>query len=74
MESGPYIARLSYSTADRFPYGTVVTLVWEEAGNTVVDSAYMKLKNGQNFVSGEQTSLTLMTKGSATWYEVSRNV
>jgi len=74
MESGPYIARLSYSTADRFPYGTVVTLVWEEAGNTVVDSAYMKLKNGENFVSGEQTSLTLMTKGSATWYEVSRNV
>eukprot|EP00554_Chaetoceros_debilis_P006440 CAMPEP_0194078196 /NCGR_PEP_ID=MMETSP0149-20130528/4640_1 /TAXON_ID=122233 /ORGANISM="Chaetoceros debilis, Strain MM31A-1" /LENGTH=767 /DNA_ID=CAMNT_0038759403 /DNA_START=37 /DNA_END=2337 /DNA_ORIENTATION=- len=67
MQSGSDIRRLSYRTADRFPYGTVITLVWEEAGNTVVDSSYMKLKNGQNFVSGEQTSLTLMTKGSAIW-------
>ena len=74
MESGLDIHRLSYSTADRFAYGVVITLVFEEPGTTVVNSAYMKLKNNQNFASGTQTSLTLMTKGSATWYEVSRNV
>ena len=67
-----HIHRLNHSGADRFPIGTVITLVFEESGTRVKHSAYIKLKNNQDFVSVTQSSLTLVTKGSATWYEVSR--
>jgi len=68
-----HIHRLNHSGADRFPKGTVITLVFEESGTRVKHSAYIKLKSNQDFVSVTQSSLTLVTKGSATWYEVSRN-
>ena len=75
MQGDPlrHIHRLNHSTADRFPSGTVITMVFEEAGTRVKSSAYIKLLNNQDFVSSAQSSLTLITKGSATWYEVSRN-
>ena len=75
MQGNPlrHIHRLNHSTADRFPKGTVITLVFEEAGTRVKSSAYIKLKNNQDFKSVVQSTLTLVTKGSATWYEVSRN-
>jgi hypothetical protein len=68
------IIRLNHSGADRFPRGTVITLMFEEAGTRVKHSAYIKLKNNQDFVSVPNSSITLVTKGSASWYEVSRNV
>lgn len=36
-------------------------------------SSYIKLKDDRDFVSVAQSSITLMTRGSASWYEVSRN-
>ena len=68
-----HIHRLNRSGADRFPKGTVITMVFEEAGTCVKNSTYIKLKNSQDFVSIVQSSITLVTKGSATWYEASRN-
>ena len=36
-------------------------------------SSYIKLKDDRDFVSVAQSSITLMTRGSASWYEVVRN-
>ena len=67
------IRRINYSGADRFARGSVITLMFEEAGTNVVHNAYIKLKNNQSFVSTTRSSLTLMSFGSASWVEVSRN-
>ncbi|KAL7453625.1 hypothetical protein ACHAWC_005270 [Mediolabrus comicus] len=67
------IIRLNHSTADRFARGTVATLMFEEAGTRVKHNGYIKLKNNADFVSGPNTSITLMASGSASWTEVSRN-
>jgi hypothetical protein len=67
------IIRLNHSTADRFPRGTLATLMFEEAGTRVKHNAYINLKNNADFVSGPNTSITLMAGGSATWIEASRN-
>jgi len=67
------IIRLNHSTADRFPSGTVITLLFSEAGTRVRDNGYIKLKNNEDFVSVENSSLTLISYGSASWTEVSRN-
>jgi len=68
------IIRLNHSGADRFPRGTVITMMFSEAGTMVKDNGYIKLKGGQHFVSVEHSSITLLTEGSASWTEVSRNV
>mmetsp|Transcript_18921 Transcript_18921/g.31850 ORF Transcript_18921/g.31850 Transcript_18921/m.31850 type:complete len:666 (-) Transcript_18921:34-2031(-) len=67
------IIRLNHRTADRFARGTLATLMFEEAGTRVKHNAYIKLKNNADFVSGPNTSITLMAGGSASWVEVSRN-
>jgi hypothetical protein len=69
------IYRINHNTADRFPRGSVVTLMFAEAGTTVIDNAYIKLKNnGLSFTSTAQSSLTLVANGDPTWTEISRNV
>jgi len=75
MEGNPIrtIIRLNHSTADRFPSGTIITLLFEEVGTRVKDNGYIKLKNGEDFVSTENSSITLIGYGSASWTEVSRN-
>eukprot|EP00985_Skeletonema_marinoi_P031031 scaffold35533_cov80-Skeletonema_marinoi.AAC.2 len=67
------IIRLNHRTADRFARGTLATLMFEEAGTRVKNNSYIKLKNNADFVSGPNTSITLMAGGSASWVEVSRN-
>mmetsp|Transcript_24924 Transcript_24924/g.49813 ORF Transcript_24924/g.49813 Transcript_24924/m.49813 type:complete len:667 (+) Transcript_24924:61-2061(+) len=67
------IIRLNHRTADRFARGTLATLMFEEAGTRVKHNSYIKLKNNADFVSGPNTSITLMAGGSASWVEVSRN-
>jgi len=67
------IIRLNHSTADRFPRGTMATLMFKEAGTRVKHNAYINLKKNADFVSGPNTSITLMAGGAATWVEVSRN-
>lgn len=76
MQGNPIrtIIRLNHSEADRFPRGTVITIMFSEAGTRVKDNGYIKLKGGQDFVSVEHSSITLLTEGSASWTEVSRNV
>mmetsp|Transcript_10634 Transcript_10634/g.23064 ORF Transcript_10634/g.23064 Transcript_10634/m.23064 type:complete len:768 (+) Transcript_10634:2-2305(+) len=68
------IIRLNHSGADRFPRGTIITMMFEEAGTRIKDNGYIKLKGGQDFVSVEHSSITLLTEGGASWTEVSRNV
>lgn len=53
--------------------GTVVTLLFGEAGHRVKDSGYIKLKGGTDFISVENSAITLISHGSASWTEVSRN-
>lgn len=72
-EPSKTIIRLNYRTADRFPRGTVVTLLFGEAGHRVKDSGYIKLKGGTDFISVENSAITLISHGSASWTEVSRN-
>jgi hypothetical protein len=68
------IHRINHNTADRFPQGSVVTLMFVQPGTNVINSAYIKLKNGLSFTSTVQSSLTLVANGDPTWTEISRNV
>jgi hypothetical protein len=68
------IQRINHSTGDRFPRGSVVTLMFSAAGTSVINDAYIKLKGGQSFTSTAQSSLTLVANGDPTWTEISRNV
>eukprot|EP00591_Stephanopyxis_turris_P011510 CAMPEP_0195530000 /NCGR_PEP_ID=MMETSP0794_2-20130614/32698_1 /TAXON_ID=515487 /ORGANISM="Stephanopyxis turris, Strain CCMP 815" /LENGTH=657 /DNA_ID=CAMNT_0040661395 /DNA_START=68 /DNA_END=2041 /DNA_ORIENTATION=+ len=75
MQGNPYrtIIRLNHKTADRFDKGTVVTLLFAEVGTKIRHNAYIKLKGGMDFVSTENSSITLVSNGDPTWTEVSRN-
>jgi len=67
------IHRINYRTADRFPRGSVITLIFPEAGTTVVNGGYIKLRGEQRFTSTVNSALTLLGSGSASWTEISRN-
>jgi hypothetical protein len=67
------IRRINSRTEDRFPKGSVITLMFEEFGTKVVHNAYIELKRDRSFVSKRRSSLTLMATGGPTWVEVSRN-
>ncbi|KAL3911829.1 MAG: hypothetical protein SGILL_007130 [Bacillariaceae sp.] len=66
------IQRINESVGDRFPGGTVITLLFPEAGTTVQNGGYLFLKG--NFHSTARSSLTLVANGDPTWTEVSRNL
>lgn len=65
------IYRVNHQTANRFPRGSVITLLFENAGVSVTNSGYLILKGG--FTSAANSSLTLISNGNGTWREVSRN-
>ncbi|MEO1411691.1 MAG: glycosyl hydrolase family 28-related protein [Bacteroidota bacterium] len=65
------ITRINYLTADRFPRGSVVTLLFDQAGANVTSSAFLNLVAG--FTSVANASLTLISNGDGTWREVNRN-
>jgi hypothetical protein len=65
------VSRINHLLADRFAKGTVITLLFNDAGMSVTSSAYIVLKSG--FTSVVNSSLTLISKGDGTWREVSRN-
>jgi len=73
VKPGRSIRRINHHTADRFPKGAVVTLMFEEPGTKVIHNGYIELKDDQSFVSTTRSSLTLMASGGASWVEVSRN-
>lgn len=66
------ISRINYLTADRFPSGTLITLLFNSSGNTVQNSAYINLKSTFT-TTAANTSLTLLSSGDGTWREVNRN-
>ena len=65
------IYRVNYLTANRFPRGSVITLLFNEEGVGVASSGYLLLKSG--YTSVVNSSLTLMSNGNGTWREVNRN-
>jgi hypothetical protein len=67
------IRRINDSTADRFPKGSVVTLMFEEPRTKVIHNAYIELYKNKNFKSKKRSTLTLMATGGPTWVEISRN-
>ena len=60
------IARLNDTTADRFPRGAIVTLLFSLAGTRINHSAYIKLKGGMAFTSVLNSSVTLLSDGVGT--------
>jgi hypothetical protein len=65
------IHRINHLTKDRVPKGTIITLLFNNAGISVTNSGYLNLKGG--FTSVINGSLTLMSNGNGTWREVDRN-
>ncbi len=65
------ISRLNHVVADRTHKGTVVTLLFNNAGINVTNSAYIVLKS--SFTSIVNGSLTVISNGDGTWREVDRN-
>ncbi|RMG79213.1 MAG: hypothetical protein D6714_16745 [Bacteroidetes bacterium] len=66
------ISRINDSTADRFPKGTVITLLFDNAGVSVTNGAYIQLT--ASFQSTANASLTLLSLGDGTWRELNRNL
>jgi CheY-like chemotaxis protein len=66
------ITRINSSRASRFPPGTIITLLFDNAGCSVQDSPYIKLRSG--FTTGSaNSSLSLLSNGDGTWRETNRN-
>lgn len=66
------IGRINASKGQRFPPGTIITLLFDSAGCSVRDSPYIKLKSGFTTTS-PNTSLSLLSNGDGSWRETNRN-
>jgi len=66
------VTRINDSGADRFPKGTVITLLFNDAGMGVSNTVFIALKSG--FTSTANSSLMLISNGNGTWREVMRNL
>lgn len=58
---------------DRFPTGTIITLIFDTASQTVSSGGFIQLMGGNNYVTGVNSSLTLMAEPFGTWREIGRN-
>ena len=58
----------------RFPKGTVLTLLFESAGVTVRNWAYINLRGTANYTSTVGSSLTLVALDHGVWREIGRNI
>ena len=67
------IVRINDQGAVRFAKGTIITLLFAEAGSRVRHSVFINLVNNQDFVSTPNSSLRLVSNGDPTWTEVLRN-
>lgn len=66
------IQRINDLTADRFPTGTIITLLFASSGISVSNSAYITLKSAFATTLAN-SSLTLVSLGNGTWREIGRN-
>ena len=71
IDNNTTIARINATTADRFPRGSMITLLFDVVGTNVTSSAFLNLKSG--FTSVANASLSLISLGNGTWREVDRN-
>lgn len=67
-----FIQRINDSTADRFPKGTVITLLFNQSGTSVASTGYIVLKGA--YTSTANSSLTIVSNGNGTWREINRNL
>ena len=67
-----YIARINHQGPDRFPKGSVITLLFDDPGITVLNTVYVQLIG--NYTSTANSSLTIVSLGNGTWREVGRNL
>ena len=70
--SYPTILRLNHLSEDRFPQGTVITLLFLVENVSISSSVYIALKSG--FTSSSHCSIVLLSMGDGTWVEVSRDI
>jgi len=66
------IHRINHSGNDKFPRGTILTLLFTDAGLDILDNVYIDTYS--NFSSLAGSSLTLLANGNGTWSELSRNL
>ncbi len=66
------IQRINDNGADQFPKGTIITLLFDTAGISVVNGAYINLISP--YISTINSSLTLVSKGNGIWREMDRNL
>jgi hypothetical protein len=66
------ITKINQPATDRFPKGTVITLLFNEPGVSILKNGYLILK--KNFLSTANSSLTLLSLGDGTWRELQRNL
>lgn len=66
------IQRINHINVDRFAKGTIITLLFNDAGANVVNGAYINLIGA--YTSTANSSLTLIAVGNGTWREISRNL
>lgn len=67
------LSRLNYSV-DRYPVGTVITLLFKNDGFIIQNSVFIQLLNNQGFTSAPNSSITLVSVGTGLWQEISRNI
>jgi hypothetical protein len=70
--TGFTITRINCSRGDRFPPGTIITLLFDNAGCSVKDSPLIWLKS-RFITTSPNTSLTLLSNGDGTWRETNRD-
>lgn len=66
------IHRINQSSPNRFPKGTVIHLIFNQSGVSVLDGVYINLSSG--FTSNTNSSLSLISMGNGTWIELNRNL
>ena len=74
--SGGTIARINNASNIRLPAGTVLTIDFSNisagTATTMVNSGYITLAGGVNYVPSSGHGITLITRGDGTWIELYR--
>ncbi len=63
----------SVSLGDRFPTGTIITLMFDSASQFVRSSAYIELLGDEDYNAGLNSSITLVAQNGGVWRELGRN-
>lgn len=71
ITNGQTIRRINHLTANRFPKGSAVTLLFNIGNVEVTNGPYLQLKS--TYYSVINGSLSLISNGDGTWREVGRN-